>query len=152
MKTVRQLLQFKGNKVCSVHPQATVYDALKIMDENNVGALLVLEAGELVGIFSERDYARKVVLRGKTSRETQIHEIMTLKVDCVNPSQSVRECMSVMTEKHIRHLPVMDNGELTGVISIGDVVKAIITDQEFTIEQLESYITGGSPLSRGVNA
>jgi len=151
MKTVRQLLQVKGNHVCSVSPDTTVYSALKIMADNNVGALLVLEQGELVGIFSERDYARKVALRGKSSKDTHVREIMTEKVDCVSPSQSVNECMGLMTRKHIRHLPVMENDQLAGVISIGDVVKAVISEHEFTIEQLESYITG-IPTTRGVSA
>lgn len=149
MKTVRQLLQVKGNHVCSVAPDATVYAALKVMADNNVGALLVLNQGSLVGIFSERDYARKVSLRGKSSKDTHVKEIMTEKVDCVSPSQSVHECMGLMTQKHIRHLPVMENNQLAGVISIGDVVKAVISEQEFTIEQLESYITG-IPTTRGV--
>jgi CBS domain-containing protein len=152
MKTVYQLLQVKGNKICSVTPDITVYDALKVMDENNVGALLVLEGGALVGIFSERDYARKVALKGKTSRDTPVREVMTEKVNCVAPSQSVQECMAMMTDKHIRHLPVMENSQLAGVISIGDVVKAIISEQEFTIEQLESYITGSPPMTRGFGA
>jgi len=103
------------------------------------------------GIFSERDYARKVALRGKSSKDTHVREIMTEKVDCVSPSQSVNECMGLMTRKHIRHLPVMDNNQLAGVISIGDVVKAVISEHEFTIEQLESYITG-IPTTRGVSA
>jgi CBS domain-containing protein len=149
MKTVHQLLQIKGNLVCSVTPETTVYAALKVMADNNVGALLVLNEGSLAGIFSERDYARKVVLRGKSSRDTQVKEIMTEKVDCVSPSQSVNECMGLMTRKHIRHLPVMENNQLAGVISIGDVVKAVISEQEFKIEQLESYITG-TPTNRGV--
>jgi CBS domain-containing protein len=149
MKTVRQLLQVKGNHVCSVAPDTTVYSALKVMDDNNVGALLVLSQGVLVGIFSERDYARKVALRGKSSKDTRVEEIMTEKVDCVSPSQSVNECMGLMTQKHIRHLPVMESSQLVGVISIGDVVKAVISEQEFTIEQLESYITG-IPATRGV--
>jgi len=149
MKTVRQLLQVKGNRVCSVAPDTSVYSALKVMDDNNVGALLVLSQGVLAGIFSERDYARKVALRGKSSKDTRVEEIMTEKVDCVSPSQSVHECMGLMTRKHIRHLPVMENSQLVGVISIGDVVKAVISEQEFTIEQLESYITG-IPTTRGV--
>jgi CBS domain-containing protein len=152
MKTVRQVLQVKGNSICSVTPDVVVYEALKVMDQNNVGALLVLEGGALVGIFSERDYARKVALKGKTSRGTLVREVMTGKVNCVAPSQSVQECMAMMTDKHIRHLPVMENSQLAGVISIGDVVKAIISEQEFTIEQLESYITGSPPMTRGFGA
>jgi CBS domain-containing protein len=151
MITVRQLLRVKGNKICSVSPGAKVYEALQVMADNNIGALLVLDGERLVGIFSERDYARKVVLRGKTSRETPVSEVMTEKVDCVIPSQSVPECMGLMTDKHIRHLPVMEDGRLVGVISIGDVVKSIISDQAFTIEQLESYISG-TPISRGFSA
>lgn len=148
MKTVCQLLQVKGNRVCSVSPETTVYEALRVMAEHNIGALLVLRQSELVGIFSERDYARKVALCGKSSRDTRVEEIMTGKVDCVSPAQSVHQCMELMTQKHIRHLPVVENGQLVGVISIGDVVKAVISEQEFTIEQLESYITG-IPAIRG---
>lgn len=151
MKTVRQLLQTKDNYVCSVPLEATVLDALKVMADKNVGALLVMENSKLAGIFSERDYARKVVLKGKSSQETLVREVMTVKVDCVSPSQSVHDCMGLMTEKHIRHLPVMEETQLVGVISIGDVVKAVISEHEFTIEQLESYITG-TPLTRGVTA
>ncbi len=150
MKTVRQLLETKGRQICSVSPETTILDALKLMAERNVGALLVLQEGRLAGIFSERDYARKVVLKGKSSRETQVLEVMTQKVDCVSPSQSVRDCMSLMTVKHIRHLPVIESDQLVGVISIGDVVKAVISEQEFTIEQLESYIAG-APVTRGLD-
>jgi len=149
MKTVRQLLQVKGNIVYSVSPETTVYAALKVMADNNVGALLVLHQGGLAGIFSERDYARKVALRGKSSKDTQVREIMTEKLDCVSPTQSVNECMELMTRKKIRHLPVLENNQLAGVISIGDVVKAVISEQEFKIEQLESYITG-TPAPRGI--
>ena len=152
MKTIRQVLQAKGNKICAVTPESTIYDALKVMDDNNIGALLVLREGQLVGIFSERDYARKVALKGKSSKETRVSEIMTEKVDCIGSSHSVRECMGLMTDKHIRHLPVMEEGQLAGIISIGDVVKAIISEQEFTIEQLESYINGSAPVGRGFNA
>ena len=140
--TVKQLLQIKGYEVWSVTPETSVYDALKVMAEKNVGALLVMEGDRLGGIFSERDYARKVILKGKSSKELTVREIMTEKVDCVSLSHSVRECMALMTEKHHRHLPVIEEGRVAGMISIGDVVKAIISDQEFTIGQLESYITG----------
>jgi CBS domain-containing protein len=142
MITVREILMTKGDRVWSVSPETTVYDALQVMADKDIGALLVIEAGKLVGIFSERDYARKVILKGKSSREITVHEIMSPRVYYVRPEQSVEECMAVMTDKRIRHLPVLRDGELAGVISIGDVVKAIISDQQFTIEQLERYITG----------
>ncbi|MBF8282176.1 MAG: inosine-5-monophosphate dehydrogenase [Anaerolineales bacterium] len=143
MKTVKELLRNKGYHVWSIGPDATVYEALTLMAEKDVGALLVLDnAGQLVGILSERDYARKIVLKGKTSRETPVREIMTEKVVWVRPDQTIEECMALMTNKHIRHLPVMEEGRLLGVISIGDVVKDIISEQEFVIAQLENYITG----------
>ena len=143
MKTVKELLRNKGYQVYSIGPDATVYEALTLMAEKDVGALLVLDsAGQLVGVLSERDYARKIVLKGKTSRETPVREIMTEKVVWVRPDQTIEECMALMTNKHIRHLPVMEEGRLLGVISIGDVVKDIISEQEFVIAQLENYITG----------
>ena len=142
--TVNQLLRGKGSVVWSVTPETSVLEALRVMAERNVGALVVLEGMELRGIFSERDYARKVILYGKSSKDTPVCEVMTEKVDCVGPSNSVRDCMARMTDKHIRHLPVVEGGQIIGLISIGDVVKAIISDQEFMIEQLESYIAGGS--------
>jgi CBS domain-containing protein len=119
-----------------------VYEALRVMAEKDVGALLVMEDGSLVGIISERDYARKVILKGKTSRETLVREIMTERPVCVRADQTIEECMALMTNKRIRHLPVLENNQLIGVISIGDVVKDIISEQEFMIEQLENYITG----------
>jgi CBS domain-containing protein len=142
--TVNQLLKIKGSAVWSVTPETSVFEALQVMADKNVGALVVLEGASLRGIFSERDYARKVVLHGKSSKDMLVREIMTEKVDCVSPTHSVRECMARMTDKHIRHLPVIEGGRIIGLISIGDVVKAIISDQEFMIEQLESYIAGGS--------
>ena len=143
MKTVRELLRNKGYHVWSIGPDATVYEALTLMAGKDVGALLVLDnAGQLVGILSERDYARKIVLKGKTSRETPVREIMTEKVVWVRPDQTIEECMALMTNKRIRHLPVQEEGRLLGVISIGDVVKDIISEQEFVIAQLENYITG----------
>ena len=142
MHTIRHCLQNKGNLIWSIHPDAQVYDALSLMAEKNIGALLVMEADRLVGIFSERDYARKVILQGKSSRETKVHEIMTKQVICVHLDQSIEEGMAMMTDKHIRHLPVLENDELVGVISIGDVVKEIIAEQEFVINQLENYISG----------
>lgn len=138
--TVRQLLQVKGNRVFDIHPQATVYEALERMAEYDVGALLVMEGGRLVGIFSERDYARKIILMGRASRETPVHEVMTTDLVTISPEATVGECMALMTEHRIRHLPVMDKGQLAGVISIGDVVKAIMTEQEFLIAQLQQYI------------
>ncbi len=142
MQTVRDILQIKGHAAWSIGPQATVYDALQLMADKDVGALLVIDAGRLAGIFSERDYARKIILKGKSSRETLVREIMTERVISVQPEQTVAECMALMTNHRIRHLPVLEAGEVTGVISIGDVVKAIITQQEFTIEQMENYISG----------
>ncbi|NOZ27530.1 MAG: CBS domain-containing protein [Chloroflexi bacterium] len=142
MKLVRDILQTKGYDVWSVSPDAMVYEALQVMADKNIGAVLVLEDGEVVGIFSERDYARKVILEGRSSLNTPVREIMTSKVYYVHPGQSLEECMALMTEKHIRHLPVLENGRLIGIISIGDVVKAIISDQKVTIQQLENYILG----------
>ena len=142
MRTVRDLLKTKGRNIWSVGPADTVYDALVIMADKNVGALVVLEGGRLAGILSERDYARKVVLHGKTSRETFVREIMTENPICVNPGHTIEECMALMTDKRIRHLPVLEDDQLAGLISIGDVVKDIISEQEFMIEQLERYITG----------
>jgi CBS domain-containing protein len=142
MVTVRQILKNKGSQVWSVEPAAMVYSALQLMAEKEIGALLVLAEGKLVGIFSERDYARKVILHGKTSAETQVSEVMSPDVVTVGAEQSIAECMALMTEKRFRHLPVVEGGQILGVISIGDVVKAIISDQQFVIEQLESYISG----------
>jgi len=141
MLTVRDLLGKKGGHVWSVSPESTVYDALQLMAEKNVGAVLVLTGRELTGILSERDYARQVILKGKASRDTPVREIMTTKVVCVAPERTVEDCMALMTDKHIRHLPVLAGGELVGVLSIGDVVKAVISEKQFMIEQLESYIT-----------
>ena len=140
MKTVEQMLEGKGRRLLSVAPGATVYEALKLMAEHEVGALVVLDGERLVGIFSERDYARKVILFGKSSKETLVREIMTDKVLCVRPDQTVDQCMALMTDKRVRHLPVLDHKKVTGVISIGDVVKEVISEQRFMIEQLENYI------------
>ncbi len=142
MKTIRQLLEGKGHDIVSATPSTSVYEALELMAENNIGALLVLEADNLVGIFSERDYARKVVLKGKSSRGTVLGETMSKKLECIRSDQTIEECMALMTDKRIRHLPVLENDQLVGVISIGDVVKAVISEQEFLITQLETYITG----------
>ena len=142
MKTVHEILQSKGNTIWSVSPGTTVYAALQLMAEKEVGALLVLNEGILVGIISERDYARKVVLQGKLSKDTLVKEIMSPKVIYVNTSLSVEECMALMINKRIRHLPVMQNEKLVGIISIGDVVKAVIDEKESTIDQLGHYIKG----------
>ena len=142
MKTIRQLLETKskGRGVFSIAPDALVYDALKLMAEKDVGALVVLEGGRLAGIISERDYARKVILHGKSSHEIRVREIMTSKLITVHPGQTVPECMGLMTERRVRHLPVIEGERLIGLLSIGDLVKEVIADQEQTIKQLESYI------------
>jgi CBS domain-containing protein len=142
METVRQILRRKGGEVWSVAPETSVYEALSLMAEKNVGAVLVVERGELCGIMTERDYARKVVLKGKFSRDTPVREIMTEKVVFVRPEQTTDDCMALMTDKRLRHLPVMEDGRLIGIVSIGDVVKSVIADKEFVIEQLENYISG----------
>jgi CBS domain-containing protein len=142
MKTVTQLLRGKGHEILSVSPETTVFEALQVMAEKNVGALLAVEGTRLVGIFSERDYARKVILKGKSSKDTPVREVMSCDVLYVRPEQTVEECMALMTDKRVRHLPVLEEGRLVGLISIGDVVKAIIAEQEFLIEQLQNYITG----------
>jgi len=141
MATVKQLLKRKGHDIWSVGPEASVYDAIELMADKEVGALVVMEGDSLVGVLSERDYARKVVLQGRSSRDTKIKEIMTSRVAYARPGQTVEECMALMTDKRIRHLPVMDGDELLGVISIGDLVKAIIEEQQHVIEQLEQYIS-----------
>jgi CBS domain-containing protein len=143
MKTIRQILETKGHEIYSVGPDALVFDALREMADKNVGALLVLDGDELVGLISERDYARKVILKNKASKTIPVSEIMSSKVVCVTPELKVDACMALMTEKRIRHLAVLDHERLIGVVSIGDVVKAIIDHQKFTIKQLEHYITGG---------
>ncbi len=140
MKTVHQLLESKRYSVVSVKPSDTVLEALQVMAEKEIGAVMVIDGEHLVGIFSERDYARKVVLQGKTSRDTPVREVMTDKVVCVRPEQTIDDCMGLMTDKRIRHLPVLDHKKVVGVISIGDVVKEMLSDKEFVIQQLESYI------------
>jgi len=142
MTTVRQLLKAKGPKLWTIAPQTTAYDGLKMMADHNLGALLVVEDGKLVGIFSERDYARKVILKGKSSKDTPIGELMVTSVIYVTLDNTIEECMALITDKRTRHLPVLENDELIGIISIGDVVKQIISEQEFTIRELEKYIKG----------
>lgn len=143
--TIGSILQHKGAQVFSVSPTATVYEAIEKMAETHVGALLVLEGDTLVGIISERDYARKVILQGKLSKQTLVQEIMTSPVIFVTPEEPVEECMRMMTNYRIRHLPIVDQGKVMGVISIGDLVKWIISEQEKTIHQLRNYITGTYP-------
>lgn len=143
MGAVNSILQAKGHTVFSISPDTLVYNALEIMVEKNVSALLITENDKLAGIFTERDYARKVILKGKASKETKIGEIMTKDLITVSSETSIDACMRLMSGKHIRHLPVVDNGQLTGIISIGDVVKYIIEEQKFIIENMEHYITGG---------
>jgi CBS domain-containing protein len=143
MTTVRDVLKAKGGVVFAAEPDDTVYNALTIMAEQNIGALLVREGARVVGIFSERDYARQVILKGKASKDTPIRDVMTARVVFVRPEQNIEECMALMTDKHIRHLPVLDGDTLVGLVSIGDVVKAVISEKEFLIAQLEHYITGG---------
>ena len=143
--TVSSILKHKGGEVWSVSPDQSVYEALQKMAEKDVGALLVISEGKLVGVFSERDYARKVVLKGKSSKEAPVKEIMTSPVIHVTHHQSLDECMTIMTNHHVRHLPVMDGNQLLGLVSIGDLVKWIITEQEETIKQLEHYIAGNFP-------
>lgn len=142
MKIVKELLDAKGHHVWMIGPDASVLEAIKMMAEKEVGALVVADAGRPVGIISERDYARKVILQGRSSQETAVKDIMTTAMVCARLDQTVEECMAVMTEKRIRHLPVVEQDKVIGIISIGDLVKAIIAEQRFVIEQLEHYITG----------
>jgi IMP dehydrogenase len=142
MTTVKQILDTKGYTVWSIQPQESVFAAIEQMAEKEVGALVVLEDDALVGIISERDYARKVILKGRSSHETTVQDIMTPHVIYVRLDQSIEECMALVTERRIRHLPVLDNRRVVGIISIGDLVKTIIAEQQFMIEQLEHYISG----------
>jgi CBS domain-containing protein len=143
MTTVRQMLSAKAD-IYAVKPEDSVYDALTLMADRNIGAVLVVSGAEIKGILSERDYARRVVLHGKMSKETPVGEIMTTNVICVEPGWTADQCMALMTEKRVRHLPVLEDGRLVGVISIGDVVRAVVDEQKFTITSLERYMmTGG---------
>lgn len=142
MKHVRDILKAKGSVVYSVEPQAMVYNAIEQMCERNIGGLLIVEQGKLVGIFTERDYARKLILKGKSSKDTPIKDLMTPDPFTVTPDSSIEDCMKLMSSKHIRHLPVTEGEKLIGMISIGDVVKHIIEEQKSTIEHLEQYIAG----------
>jgi CBS domain-containing protein len=136
MKSVKDILKGHGREVWSVSPATTAFEALEVMADKNIGALLVVESGRLVGIFSERDYARKVILMGRASKETAVGELMTRGVLYVKPENTINECMALMTEKHVRHLPVLDNDRIEGIITVGDVVKEVISDQEIKIQDL----------------
>lgn len=142
MKLVKHLLDNKGRHIISVAPEDSVLDAIKVMAEKGIGALIVMKDGELAGIMSERDYARKVIIKGRSSQSTQVAEIMTNDVLTTSSSQTVNDCMNTMTERKIRHLPVVEDSKVIGMISIGDLVEAIISDQQEEIEQLEQYISG----------
>jgi CBS domain-containing protein len=142
MNTVRQLLKVKGEHVWTISKESTVLDSLELMAEKRIGSLVVIEDGQVIGIFTERDYARKVGPERRKAEETRIEEVMTKELITINPKQTVNECMILMTNNHIRHLPVIDDGRLVGIISVGDVVKDIIEELEFHVEQLKSYITG----------
>ena len=142
MTTIAQLLKTKGDQIWSVEPKATIFEALEIMSEKEIGALLVMVDGKLTGIFSERDYARKVILKGKSSKETQVGELMTKKVFYIDSQKTINDCMAMMTAKRIRHVPVIEDNQVMGIITIGDVVNQIISEQEVTINHLENYITG----------
>ena len=150
MINVRDILRDKGTTVYSISPDDTVYDALKIMAEKNIGSLVVLKEGRIAGVISERDYARKIVLKNKFSKETKVEEIMTGEVATVTPDVDLEQCMGLVTEKRLRHLPVVENDRVVGIISIGDIVKGIIDHKERIIEQLESYIKGTRPTKRQV--
>jgi CBS domain-containing protein len=143
--TVSALLHHKGSEVWSVPPETTVYEAIKLMAEKNIGALLVMSGENLVGVFSERDYTRKVILQGKTSRETRVQEICSAEVISVGLNHSVEDCMKLMTEHRVRHLPVVEDGKVVGLVSIGDLVNWIISTQSAQIDQMAQYISGGYP-------
>lgn len=147
MKLIKHILEAKGNDVWIITPDEAVYDALQLMADKNVGALVVAKDGQIIGVISERDYARKVILKGKSSRETLVREIMTSPAICVTPDKTVEQCLALMTDKHIRHLPVVDDGKLVGVVSVGDLVKSIIDSQKELIRQLENFIQEHSSLT-----
>jgi len=143
MHNISTLLKDKGKDIWSIEPRETAFKALETMAQRNVGALLVIEKGKLIGIFSERDYARKVILKGKSSKETTVGELMTRDVFYASPDNTLQETMALMTAKHIRHMPVLEDDRLIGMVTLGDVVKQIISEQKFTIKELEKYISGG---------
>jgi CBS domain-containing protein len=144
MRLVQDILNHKGHDVFSVDPEATIYAAIETMAERRIGALLVMQGGKPVGIVTERDYARKVALEGRSSRDSKVRDIMSSRVLCVSPDRTIEDCMALMTGKRARHLPVVDHKEVIGLISIGDLVKAMIAEQQFMIDQLHDYITGQS--------
>ena len=140
MLSVRQMLSEKGSAVVSITPDTSVFDALKVMNEKNIGVVLVMEDEELVGIFSERDYARKVILTGRSSKTTEVKELMTCKVYCIDPSRTIQDVMELMNEHRFRHVPVMESEKVIGVLSSGDVMRGVVAEQKNTIESLESYL------------
>ena len=142
--TVTQLLNKKGKEIHTIAPDATVFDAIKLMSDLGVGALLVMEGSRLVGVISERDYTRKVILKGRSSSSTLVQDIMTKKVICLSPGNNIDECMALMNENQIRHLPIVEKGTVVGIVTIMDVIKNILSEKEFIIEQMEHYIAGGS--------
>jgi CBS domain-containing protein len=147
MKLIKHILKAKGQDTWTITPDEPVYNALQLMAEKNVGALVVVKNEEVIGVISERDYARKIILRGKSSRETLVREIMTSPAICVTSDKTVEQCLSLMTDKHIRHLPVVDDGKLVGVVSVGDLVKSIIGSQRELIRQLENFIQEHSSIT-----
>ena len=142
MKLVSDILNSKGHEIFAVKPDDTVFDSLQLMADKGIGALLVMNGDKLVGIVTERDYARKIILEGKSSKDSTVKEIMTTKVLCVSPERTVDECMALMTDKRARHLPVLDHKHVVGVVSIGDLVKTLISEQQILIDQLQHYISG----------
>lgn len=143
MTTIKQLLKSKGSNVWTISPDATVFEALELLAKKNIGALVVVEGESLAGIFSERDYARKVILHGKASKETKVGELMTPRVFFLHPNKTIEDCMVIMTMKRIRHIPILEEGRIIGMVTMGDVVKILISEKENKIRDLESYISGG---------
>ncbi len=146
--TIEQVLNMKGHDFFAISPGATAYEALEFMAEKNIGALLAVQDGRLVGVFSERDYARKVILKGKSSKTTTVGELMSCPPICAGPALTIRDCMALMTNNHIRHLPIMDKGAIIGLVSLGDVVKMVVSEQDSAIQTLENYVTGNDYGSR----
>ena len=143
MITIRHLLDTKGYEIWSISPNATVYEAIELLADKDIGAVLVMDDDKLEGILSERDYARRLILKGRTSKGTEVRDVMTSDVLTLNPDNTLEECMALMTQKHVRHIPILEEGKVIGIVSIGDAVNATIANQEFLIEQLEKYIQQG---------